>query len=119
MTINSEEATALDKAIKQPLLDKLIADYNATVDKANLTDQCSRVHFNELPQGVQTALASANFQYGSLQSGTKDYWKQITEQRWQDASNNLKKFGDAYPSRRKLEAGLIDSAITTAGLSSK
>ena len=67
------------------------------------------MHFNELPQGVQTALASANFQYGSLQSGTKDYWKQITEQRWQDASNNLKKFGDAYPSRRKLEAGLIDS----------
>ena len=119
LTIKSDDATALDKAIKQPLLNQLIVDYNAAVDKANLADHCSRVHFNELPQSVQTALASANFQYGTLSSETPNYWKQITEQRWQDASKNLKKFGDAYPTRRKLEAGLIDSAIAAAGVPAK
>jgi hypothetical protein len=114
LTVTADEATALDKAIKQPLLDKLIAAYDAAVDKANAADKCSRVHFNDLPQGVQTALASANFQYGSLPGSTPNYWKQVTEQRWKDASDNLKKFGDSYPTRRKLEAGLIDTAIAAA-----
>ncbi len=114
LTITADDATSLDKAIKQPLLDKLISAYDAAVDKANAADQCKRVHFNDLPQGVQTALASANFQYGSLPGSTPNYWKQVTEQRWKDASDNLKKFGDAYPSRRKLEAALIDAAIAAA-----
>jgi Bacterial toxin homologue of phage lysozyme, C-term len=114
LTITAADATSLDKAVKQPQLDKLIAAYDDAVDKANTADHCSRAHFNDLPQGVQTALASANFQYGSLPSATPNYWKQITEQRWQDASDNLKKFGDAYPTRRKLEAELLDAAIAAA-----
>lgn len=114
LTVTADDATSLDKAIKQPLLDKLVTAYDAAVDKANAADHCSRVHFNALPQGVQTALASANFQYGSLTGSTPNYWKQVTEQRWKDASDNLKKFGDAYPSRRKLEAGLIDAALAAA-----
>ena len=64
---------------------------------------------------MQTALASINFQYGSLATPTPNFWKQVTEQRWADASKNLADFGDAYPTRRKLEAGLIDAAITAAG----
>jgi hypothetical protein len=55
---------------------------------------------------VQRALASANFQHGSLPGSTPEYWKQVTEQRWKGASDNLKNFGDAYPIRRKLEAAL-------------
>jgi len=119
LAVTAADATSLDKAIKQPLLDKLIAAYDDAVDKANAVDHCSRVHFNDLPQGAQTALASANFQYGSLPGSTPNYWKQVTEQRWKDASDNLKKFGDAYPTRRKLEAGLIDAAITAAGPAAK
>ncbi len=114
LTLDAGDATTLDKAIKQPLLDRLIAAYDAAVDNANAADHCPRVHFNALPRGVQTALASANFQYGSLPGATPNYWKQVTEQRWQDASDNLKKFGDAYPSRRRLEAALIDAAIAAA-----
>jgi hypothetical protein len=119
LTITGLEATLLDKAIKQPLLEQLIAAYDNAVDKANAKDRCGRVHFNDLPQGVQTALASANFQYGSLRESTPSYWKQITEQRWNDASANLKNFGDSYPTRRKLEASLIDKAIAAAGNAAK
>jgi hypothetical protein len=116
LVITAADASALDLAIKQPLLDRLVAAYDNAVDHANASDDCSRVHFSELPQGVQTALASANFQYGSLPGSTPNYWKQVTEQRWKDASDNLKKFGDAYPTRRKLEAALIDAALAAAGV---
>src|SRR5205823_697158 len=119
LTITAAEATSLDQAIKQPLLDKLIAAYDKAVDEVNAADHCSRVHFNDLPQGVQTALASANFQYGSLPKSTPNYWKQVTGQRWKDASDNLKNFRDAYPTRRKLEAGLIDAAIAAAPAAAK
>jgi len=119
LTISADDATSLDKAIKQPLLDALVTAYNNAVDKANGVDHCSRVHFEQLPRGVQTALASINFQYGSLPGTTPNYWKQVTEQRWKDASDNLKKFGDQYPTRRKLEAALIDAEIAAAGAAAK
>jgi hypothetical protein len=112
--LTQTEATSLDKAVKQPLIDVLVSDYNTAVDAANGIDHCTRVHFDKLPQSVQTAVASASFQYGSLSTATPNYWKQVTEQRWPEASDNLKKFGDAYPTRRKLEAALLDSAISTA-----
>ena len=62
LAITADEATALDKAIKQPLLNTLITAYDTAVDKANAADSCARVPFNDLPQAVQTALASTNFQ---------------------------------------------------------
>jgi Bacterial toxin homologue of phage lysozyme, C-term len=115
LSITATEADALTKAVKGPMLDALVSDYDAAVDKANAADHCTRVHFDQLPSSVQTAIASAQFQYNSLSSRTANYWKQITEQRWADASKNLKDFGDRYKTRRKLEAGLIDDAITAAG----
>ena len=111
LPLTSDEATSLDKAVKKPIVDSLVKDYNAAVDAANKKDGCKRVYFEQLPRGVQTAIASTNFQYGSLSGPTPNYWKQVTEQRWQDASDNLKKFGDLYPTRRKLEASLLDEAI--------
>ena len=53
LMITAAEATSLDKAIKQPLLYKMIAAYDKAVDEANAADHCSRVHFNDLPQGVR------------------------------------------------------------------
>jgi hypothetical protein len=50
-----------------------------------------------------------------LAGATPNYWKQVTEQRWKEASGNLKNFADQYPSRRKLEAALIDAAIMAGG----
>ncbi|MGN6528029.1 MAG: pesticin C-terminus-like muramidase [Burkholderiaceae bacterium] len=114
LSITADEASALTKAVKGPMLDALIKEYDAAVDKANAADHCSRVHFAELPGSVQTALASAQFQYNSLSSRTQNYWKQVTQQKWDEASKNLKNFGDRYKTRRKLEAGLIDDAIAAA-----
>ena len=113
LKLTDTEAKSLDEAVKKPLIDALVEDYDKAVDAAN-KDGCKRVHFKQLPANVQTAVASTSFQYGSLSTATPNYWKQVTEQRWQDASDNLKKFGDAYPTRRKLEAGLIDGSVKAA-----
>ena len=40
------------------------------------------------------------------------FWKQITEHDWESVIANLKNFGDKYPSRRKLEANLIESCMS-------
>ena len=111
LAIADADAQALDTAIKLPLLARLAAAFDAAVDAANAADGCRRVHFTALPGPVQTALASIDFQYGSLAGPAPLFWKQVTQQRWRDASDNLKHFGDAYPTRRKLEAGLIDAAL--------
>jgi hypothetical protein len=114
LTISVANANSLDKAVKQSMVEILVSRYNAAVDAANTRDCSVRIRFERLPRSVQTAIASISFQYGSLESKTPRFWLQITEQRWQDAVENLKNFGDTYPSRRKLEAGLMESAIDSA-----
>ncbi|SFK42201.1 toxin homologue of phage lysozyme [Desulfomicrobium apsheronum] len=111
LNLSESQAASLDKAVKKPLIDKLVQYYDTEVDKLNKADNCERVHFEKLPNNVQTAITSISFQYGSLSTATPNFWKQITEQRWEDARANLKDFGDDYPTRRKLEAGLIEEAI--------
>lgn len=111
LVITEDDASSLDRAVKQAIVKNLIEKYNLAVRVSILKDNCPRQRFEQLPQSVQTAIASISFQYGSLETKTPRFWQQITEQRWQAAIDNLKNFGDAYPSRRKLEADLIDHAI--------
>lgn len=102
LTITSDEATALDKAVKSKALDTLVERFdNATTGKK----------FAELPQQMQTVLASVEFQYGSMASKTPNFWKMVTEQRWDDAIAELRDFGDKYPTRRGLEADLLQAGV--------
>jgi Bacterial toxin homologue of phage lysozyme, C-term len=113
LSITADEAASLDKVVKKVQTDSLVANYNAAVDGANAKDGCARVHFEKLPQSAQTAVASVSFQY-DIVNATPTFWAQVTEQRWQDALDNLNNFGDSYKSRHKLEAGLVDDAMKTA-----
>lgn len=102
LTITSEEATSLDKAVKGKALDALVERFdNATTGKK----------FAELPQQMQTVLASVEFQYGSMASKTPSFWTMVTEQRWDDAIAELRDFGDKYPTRRGLEADLLQAGV--------
>ncbi len=102
LTITAEEATSLDKAVKSKALDALVERYdNATTGKK----------FAELPQQMQTVLASVEFQYGSMKAKTPTFWKMVTEQRWDDAIAELRDFGDKYPTRRGLEADLLQKGV--------
>ena len=102
LEITKTEADALDKAVKQKALDELIGRYDAATTGKK---------FSELPSGAQTVIASVAFQYGNLATETPKFWKMVTEQRWADAVAELRDFGDAYPTRRKLEADLLQKAL--------
>jgi hypothetical protein len=38
-----------------------------------------------------------------FRSGTPTFWRQITTGDWQEAYQNLRNFGDSYPTRRREE----------------
>ena len=101
--ITETEAFELDKASHARTLDLLKKKYNKVAE-------CC---FEALHPQIQTAIASVAFQYGTgLNRRTPMFWKQITGHDWTAAIANLKNFGDKYPSRRKLEAGLIESCMS-------
>ena len=68
--------------------------------------------FEQLPGGIQTAIASVAFQYGvGLDARTPTFWKNITAQDWEATAKTLDAFGDSYPTRRKLEAEKVREGI--------
>ena len=89
--------------------------YNAVA--ANYDAASGGVRFEGLAQGAQTAIVSVAYQYGTnLAHATPDFWKQVTGCEWQAAYNNLMNFGDAFPSRRHLEAAQLLAAIQSGTL---
>ena len=66
---------------------------------------------------TQTAIADPTYQYGpDLSARTLEYWNQVTHGEWMAAVQNLNDFGDAYPTRRSLEANLIQDDINSGKL---
>jgi hypothetical protein len=78
--------------------------YNAEV-RADKTKKA----FEDLPGEAQTAIASVAFQYGTrLSFRTPKFWKAAVSQDWKETTKVLRNFGDVYPTRRGLEADLLD-----------
>jgi len=106
LQVTDAEAELIDKQVKSRFLRDLERKFNSA----------STVRFDELPDGVQTVIASVAFQYGDLRSKTPNFWRQITTGDWQGAYSNLRNFGDSYPTRRNLEADLLKSSLDESGL---
>ena len=106
LRVTDEEAQLIDKTVKSRFVRVLEGKFN----------DAAAMRFNELPDGVQTVIASVAFQYGDLRSKTPNFWRQITNGDWQGAYRNLRAFGDSYPTRRNLEADLLKSRLDESGL---
>ncbi len=106
LQVTDAEAELIDKQVKSRFLRGLERKFNDAA--AN--------RFDELPDGVQTVIASVAFQYGDLRTKTPNFWRQITTSDWQGAYSNLRNFGDKYPTRRNLEADLLQSSLKESGL---
>jgi hypothetical protein len=74
-------------------------------------DAASAIDFCQLLPEIQTVIASVAFQYGDLAVETPNFWAQVTEQRWQDAIENLEDFEDDYEARRDREAYRMFSGL--------
>jgi GH24 family phage-related lysozyme (muramidase) len=108
LTITDDEAEFIDKAVKKAQVDTLKTRYLAAAENTAKKD------FFDLPANAQTAIASVAFQYGDLSKKTPKFWKAAAAQSWSEASDVLKSFGDAYRTRRKLEADLLDRLVPTS-----
>lgn len=102
LTISKEEARILDRRIKNHFAESFIDHYNTN----------SNISFKNIEPEKQTVIVSVAFQYGiRLDKVTPNFWRQITNQMWNEAYDNLRDFGDRYPTRRNKEADLLKKAI--------
>ena len=103
LTITSLQAEAIDKAVKSEHVSQIKSKYDMASGNTK--------KFLELPPEAQTVIASVSFQYGvGLNVRAPKFWKSVTTQDWKEAVAILKAFGDAYPTRRKKEAALLEKA---------
>lgn len=101
LTITASEARTIDRAVKTLETDELRRDY----------DKASTIRFDDLPDEAATVIASVEFQYGSIRATNKAFWKLVTTQKWKEAVAKLRKFGDAYDSRRQQEADYLEKLV--------
>jgi len=101
LVITSAQAQAIDKAVKSSHISQLKLKYDIAPG--------NKKKFIDLPSQAQTVIASVSFQYGvGLNIRAPSFWKAVTSQDWAEAIEILKSFGDAYPTRRKKEAALLE-----------
>ena len=106
LTINAAEAKSIDKAVKSAHVTSLKTKY-----AASLHNKAKKDFFN-LPAEAQTVVASVSFQYGvNLDTAAPKFWKSASAQDWKETVKVLKSFGDAYPTRRKKEAALLEKIV--------
>jgi hypothetical protein len=104
LVLTKAEADELDRAVREPMLTKVVSDYN----KASKGKK-----FEELPIEAQSVIDSVKYQYPN---GAPTFWKAVTEQRWKDAVKELRNFKDEHKTRRKAEADYLEQAIKRGAL---
>lgn len=82
--------------------------YSEAEDKLiKLWQEWSDTDWNDLTSVQQTVVASVAFQYGYLPTRTPNFWRQVTTGKWREALENLRDFGDNFPTRRNKEADYL------------
>lgn len=110
LELGEADADALDRAVIDPILNEVQASYDSSG---------AAIRF-DLPPEAQTAIADVAVQYGSnLETRTPAFWGDVTAGRWSDAVEELRDFGDNYPTRRGREADLLQQASDRGALPSK
>lgn len=97
LRITAEQAAEIDQAVKSQLLGQLEQRYNSAAQK----------RFADLPECMQTVIASVAFQYGDLAKRCPKFWQAATNADTQAMATELRNFGDIYPTRRNKEADYL------------
>jgi hypothetical protein len=110
LRLTEDEAYALDRAVAQDIFGDVAALYDAAATGDS---------FLELPLEARTAVGDVAYQYGpNLAQRLPEFWGDVTQGRWDEATQTLRDFGDRYPARRNEEAALLDQAIARRELAS-
>lgn len=100
LKVTEDEATLIDRCAKFESLFWLVEKYN----------QHSAIKFEQLPEPMQTVIASVAFQYGDLAKRCPNFWRTAITQNTQAMIDELVDFGDRYTTRRWREARYLQKA---------
>jgi hypothetical protein len=102
LRITAEQAAEIDQCVKQQLLQQLEKRFNSA----------AQTSFEELPEAARTVLASVAFQYGDLSQRCPKLWGAAMRADCASMANELRNFGDRYPTRRKKEADYLAKGVS-------
>ena len=100
LTISKHEAQMIDAWVKFDVVESLMNQYN----------KHSAIKFEQLPEPMQTVIASVAFQYGNLAKRCPNFWRTAITQNTQAMIDELVDFGDRYTTRRWREARYLQKA---------
>ena len=90
--------------------------YNQTAETFN-RGAVPGLRFEDLPAGAQTAITDIAHQYGPhWDRRTPNFYRQVTQGRWQEAYDNLRNFGDEHGPRRTENADWLLRDMRTGRL---
>ena len=102
--LNDEQVKEIDQASHNWYSDQVIKTYNSHNPVKP---------FEELTPAQQTVLTSVGFQHGTgfkrKDGSDMNFIKQAASGDWNAVLNNLRNFGDQFPTRRNKEADLLES----------
>ena len=106
LTITRAEATAIDRAVTNAIAKRVARDFNAS----------SKLRFEDLPSGVQTAIYSVGHQYYSLPDGAPRFFRAITRGDWGATLKELRNFGAKDQWRNTKIANYLEKALRDSGM---
>tara|TARA_Y100000782_G_scaffold114006_1_gene148716 strand:- start:2691 stop:3248 length:558 start_codon:yes stop_codon:yes gene_type:complete len=101
LKVTRDEALLIDECVKCESINHLVEKYN----------QHSGTKFEQLPEAMQTVIASVAFQYGDLSKRCPNFWRTAITQNTQAMIDELVDFGDRYSSRRWREARYLEQGV--------
>lgn len=106
LRITQAEANIIDRAVIANISKHVARDFNRS----------SKVRFEDLPSGVQTAIYSVGHQYFDLPGRTPRFFRAISSGSWGAAIKELRNFGAKDQWRNTKIANLLEKSLRDAGI---
>ncbi|XP_077993691.1 uncharacterized protein LOC144447518 [Glandiceps talaboti] len=107
LTLTDGEAEELSNLAMEKDIDVIEGLYDDAVEAIANPDLKMFLHLTCVQK---TVIASIYFQYGGPPNDNfPEFWGFVTNQKWPETIQNLRNFGDKYPTRRGKEATLLES----------
>ena len=102
LTLTDEECAIINRYAQEEATDRLRTDYLMVTG----------VQYEDLPEQAQTVIASVGYQYGTLSIRCPNFWGMAIRQDWVAMLEELRNFGDRYPTRRNREADYLETLMS-------
>lgn len=106
LVLTPDECDALEAPKRDEMLEALYSAYHGATGQ----------DFKALPDAAQTVMASLQWQYGAMPERCPTFWRLCCARDWAGVINELRHFGDKYPTRRNREADYLAAHAADLGV---